>query len=274
MMRFTFLFSVFLFGVTVFPVSSFAEEENVCIDCHAGAEDPPRLVGIVKHWKASVHGENGVKCNNCHGGDPTDFILAMDPEAGFRGKPSPKAIPAFCGRCHIGVYDNYKVSAHQKALSEGKDAPTCVTCHTNHDVKKVTADMLSEEKCGNAGCHPYAKVKFVRDAFIGTEEKLKELEAQLPGLDKEEMKTSDIKEEIFSTRQSLHALTHTLSPKKINEKMDKTNKAIGEIDKRVQGYYTEISQRKTLGVFLIAGSLLWLFIFLRMRKIARSAGKE
>ncbi len=253
------------------PFEAMAEEvENVCIECHSGMDDPPRLKGIVEHWKKSIHGQNGVKCNNCHGGDPTDYILAMDPEAGFRGKPTHQATPAFCGRCHIGVYDNYKVSAHQKALSEGKNAPTCVSCHTNHDVVKVTGSMMSEEKCGNASCHPYAKVKYVKEAFTNIEKRLAQLEAKLPKLDKEEMKTSDIKEEIFASRQSLHALTHTLSQQKIGEKMKKTGETLTEIEQKLQDFDKEVQFRKMLGIFLIAGSFLWLLIFARMRRIARS----
>ena len=43
-------------------------------------------------WKASVHGQNGVGCADCHGGDPTsDQIgVAMDPAAGLHRQARPR----------------------------------------------------------------------------------------------------------------------------------------------------------------------------------------
>ncbi len=42
---------------------------NACIECHSAQEG--RLPEIVHNWNESVHHENGVACQDCHGGDET-----------------------------------------------------------------------------------------------------------------------------------------------------------------------------------------------------------
>ena len=64
--------------------------ETVCIQCH-GAQ-PGRLGEPVKLWRDSIHAENGISCNDCHGGDPKDLANAMSPARGFLGVPKDAAI--------------------------------------------------------------------------------------------------------------------------------------------------------------------------------------
>src|SRR5512143_2111969 len=125
-----FYFSLVL--VLLVPVNSAFPQvtESVCIKCHSGLQG--RLGAPPRDWKGSVHAANGISCNNCHGGDPTDMAMAMSPARGFLGKPTEMAIPGFCGRCHVGVKEDYLASAHGRAL--GKGGPQCVTCHSNHAV--------------------------------------------------------------------------------------------------------------------------------------------
>ena len=94
-------FALLLIGVG----SAVAAEETVCQQCHAGLDS--HLSEPVELWQTSVHADNGVSCHDCHGGDPTDFDMAMSPDRGFIGAPEYEEVPKFCGRCHIGVKEDY-----------------------------------------------------------------------------------------------------------------------------------------------------------------------
>ena len=97
--------------------------EIVCIQCHSTL--PGKYGEPVRLWRGSIHEANGIACNSCHGGDPRDSSKAMSPERGFVGAPKEADIPAFCGRCHVGVLKEYLSSRHGQSLGTG--GPTCVT---------------------------------------------------------------------------------------------------------------------------------------------------
>ena len=141
------------------PAPAAAQEEIVCIQCHGALTG--KLGDPVKLWRGSIHAENGIACNDCHGGDPKDLVNAMSPSRGFLGVPKEKDIPAFCGRCHVGVKNDYLQSAHGKAL--GKGGPTCVTCHGNHQVVKASLDIINEKRCTQ--CHSFERARIIREAM-------------------------------------------------------------------------------------------------------------
>jgi len=144
-------------------------ENYNCITCHLDLEDEV-LTPPVDEWKVSVHREAGVKCADCHGGNPLDEDNAMDPKAGFVGETAIIDIPMLCAKCHSNAkmmrsynqradqYDLYSGSVHgRKLLSGDKEAPTCVSCHGKHKILRVK-DPNSRvfrknipETCG--GCH-------------------------------------------------------------------------------------------------------------------------
>ena len=80
--------------------------------------------GIPADWRKSWHYQNGVSCQDCHGGDPKDAARSMQPESGFVGVPKPKMVPEFCGKCHLGIKENYLESGHGKALMTTGGVPT------------------------------------------------------------------------------------------------------------------------------------------------------
>ncbi len=119
---------------------------SACVACHAflGGE----LGRPVVEWDGSVHRQNGITCDLCHGGDASvdvgdvkslggqDFAdrmsRAMSKDRGFIGKPSGKALFAMCGRCHRQSVDRYAKSIMGKAYLDLKGGPSCVTCHHAH----------------------------------------------------------------------------------------------------------------------------------------------
>ena len=93
-----------------------------------------------------MHWQKGVRCQDCHGGDPTVAeIKAHQAKDDFRAIKSPADIPDFCGRCHSNIeymrhfnpsprtdqLAEYWTSGHGKQLKATGDAKvaTCISCH-------------------------------------------------------------------------------------------------------------------------------------------------
>ncbi len=122
------------------------QKPTACIICHTflGGE----LARPVEQWYGSIHQQNGITCDRCHGGDPSvevgnvkdlagqaftqKMASAMSPARGFVGKPSGKELFTVCSRCHRQSVDRYAKSIMGKAYLEGKGGPSCVTCHHAH----------------------------------------------------------------------------------------------------------------------------------------------
>src|SRR5712691_4651162 len=89
----TVFFRMFALGFVVFTMLAGAtvvlaeDKTDSCVACHAAL--PEQLGAPVEGMKQDIHGENGLSCADCHGGDSTDMDMAasMAPERGFRGKP-------------------------------------------------------------------------------------------------------------------------------------------------------------------------------------------
>ena len=133
-----------------------ADTPDACLSCHLSLdreEDPAdRLFANVEQ---DVHLKIGLGCAGCHGGDPTamdDDEAAMSPDRGFRGVPSRREIPEFCGRCHadVGFMRRYRpevqtdqlaqywTSRHGRLLKQGQEkAATCIDCHGVHGILPV-----------------------------------------------------------------------------------------------------------------------------------------
>lgn len=110
---------------------------NQCVTCH-NSEREALTVG--------VHSEHGMRCIECHGGDPRSRQLPAAHRAPFIGKPGKVGTAQLCGSCHsdpnrmrqfglpTGQLAEYRTSKHgQLVLGQGNhDAPTCTDCHGTH----------------------------------------------------------------------------------------------------------------------------------------------
>lgn len=161
------------------------QAESNCITCHTALLGADATEGPVHDLAGSAHQEAGLSCVDCHGGNPVppadlenfDYTAAKGPGTGFRGAPSRKEVPAFCGRCHsdatymrrfapqqrIDQERQYAISGHGRALREGNTkVATCVDCHGSHgilpasDPRSRVADQRVPETCGT--CHSDAAV--------------------------------------------------------------------------------------------------------------------
>jgi len=122
---------------------------QLCGGCHLKHKSPtPAGFESKEHIDAyldSTHGraitQRGLivaaTCADCHG--MHDVRPAADPKS----KVHRDNVPATCGKCHIGVMDDYEKSIHGKLLAEGDErAPTCTDCHTAHHITKAFGDDI------------------------------------------------------------------------------------------------------------------------------------
>ncbi len=246
------------FLVVLFLCGPVWADDSVCLQCHSGQEG--RLAAPVGQWQTSVHATNGVSCHDCHGGDPTDFGMAMDPSKGFLGVPAYADVPAFCGRCHLGVREDYEGSAHGKALERG--GPQCVMCHGNHAVQKASIELISEKSCSR--CHSYDRAAKVKAAISQTEDSLQRLEDQLDELYRVGIDTEKMNGQLFSTRNDFRRLFHTVNVEKMEAETAGFTTRLGKIDAQVGEIKDELSQRKMIGglvvLLLLAGGCIAMLI--------------
>jgi len=120
-------------------VEGIADTTYGCVSCHANKRTA---------FVLGVHAERGIKCHNCHGGDPSSFSLPGAHRGNFIGKPSKVATATLCGSCHsnpdrmrqyglpTGQLAEFRTSRHGRLLLAGNDqhAPTCTDCHDAHTI--------------------------------------------------------------------------------------------------------------------------------------------
>ncbi len=107
---------------------------SACVACHTFLGG--QLAQPVMEWKGSIHQQNGITCDRCHGGDASVDVgdvkslggqefgdrmsRAMSTSHGFVGKPSGKGLFSMCSRCHSASVDRYARSIMGKAYLDQK----------------------------------------------------------------------------------------------------------------------------------------------------------
>jgi len=133
-----------------------------CIICHADKR---------RAFAQGVHAERGIRCHDCHGGDPTQYEVAPAHRGGFVGSLDKRATVRLCASCHSDPNQmrqygmaadqlaEFRTSRHGQLLLEqgNNDAPTCTDCHEAHtirranDARSVVHPANIPETCGS--CH-------------------------------------------------------------------------------------------------------------------------
>ncbi len=253
--------SILLLGAGLLLIAPLAlAEETVCIQCHGGLEG--RLGAPVAKWRESIHAENGISCHACHGGDPTDFTMAMSPERGFIGVPEYQAVPEFCGRCHVGVKEDYLLSAHGKALAEG--GANCVICHGNHAVVKAGPEIINPEGCSR--CHGYGQAGEIKAAVVETDAMLASLELDLQALGKQGVAIKDMEGATFALRNDFHRLFHSVNVAKVRNETAGFQQQGNEIQQQIEAVHAELDGRKLIGGIVTGLLILASLICFLIRK--------
>lgn len=151
---------------------------NACVRCHENL--PGRLGEIVSlEWRHSVHHDNSVGCDGCHGGDASlraeQFpdaeafkqashlsrdarFLAMTQATGqFVNRVRGREVSYFCGKCHALVKEKHLGSPH----GDNGD-PTCLYCHARspegrvtHRIEHASLDIIDPRSRDQGGlCSP------------------------------------------------------------------------------------------------------------------------
>lgn len=134
---------------------------QTCGACHKNAEVAEKL-GIKQPnagqlYLDSLHGSALVRegllaaptCTDCHSASH-EIRRASDP----RSTVHRSQIPATCGHCHKGAFDEFSVGIHGKKLAQGDErAPDCSACHTAHQIVRPSGEfkLASDALCGK--CH-------------------------------------------------------------------------------------------------------------------------
>lgn len=250
-------FSLALTCVLSVPPAAAQQEETVCIQCHAGQEG--HLGAPVQAWKDSVHDRNGIGCHDCHGGDPTDFAMAMSPERGFVGVPEHAEIPEFCGKCHVGVLEDYQKSAHGQALQAG--GAQCVTCHGSHAVEEAKLDLINSDSCSR--CHEYGRAEDIKEILVDTDGQIKSLEEELSRLSEIGSNVEKFQGQLFSLRNTFHRAFHTVKVERIREQTGPVLEGLESLREEIAALESGLGQRKfwggvTIALLVVAGILFFL----------------
>ncbi|MHC4405226.1 MAG: cytochrome c3 family protein [Planctomycetota bacterium] len=136
-------------------------EEYSCKLCHgkegmlADDEETRHLIVTEEHMTGDVHWQKGLRCHDCHGGNPNlDEYEDHRSDESFRSPGSPGEIPEFCGHCHSNIeymsryapsprtdqVTKYWASSHGARLNDHPDdagVATCVSCHGHHGIRTV-----------------------------------------------------------------------------------------------------------------------------------------
>ena len=225
-------------------------EEIVCITCHGAM--PGKYGEPVRLWKGSIHAENGIACNACHGGDPKDAANAMKKERGFLGAPTYNDVPSFCGRCHVGVLKDYLASGHGRALATG--GPNCVICHGNHQVVKASLELINEKSCSR--CHSYERAKLIRGAMQETEGMIVALDARIAGYKEVGIDTDRLEKGLFSQRNQFHSLFHNVDVKRVTAESTRIKAELNKLETALKGLDEQGRKRKLAGGIAVAAALL------------------
>ena len=239
--------------------ASAEQPETVCIQCHSSL--PDKLGAPVNLWRKSIHAENGISCNGCHGGDPKNAADAMNRSRGFLGAPKQVEVPAFCGRCHPGVMKDYLASAHGKALGLG--GPTCFTCHSNHLVLKASLDLINEKTCSQ--CHSFERAKTIKAAMQQTEGSIIGIGRRIDAFQAVGVDTDRLGKALFATRNRFHTLFHDVNVARVRSESAQINAELAKLDRDLKVIEQTRAKRKLAGGIAVAFLLImaWLVHLLK-----------
>src|ERR1043166_10160114 len=113
-----------------------------CLSCHDKQQT---------EFAASAHGQAGLSCVDCHGGDPKAKDETAHATDNFKRPDNKRAIAELCASCHGDVrkmnpyglptdqFARYQTSKHGEQLFEKGDqkVAVCTDCHGVHDIAKA-----------------------------------------------------------------------------------------------------------------------------------------
>lgn len=222
------------------------EAPNSCIDCHKGLEDA-RLREPVALWSASVHAEVGNTCDGCHGGNPADTAKSsMAKENNFYAAPKKNEIVQFCGKCHKELSENFMKSEHGTTGEQ-----TCIGCHGSHTIRRISIDIINEEKCSE--CHDYDEAEKLKNILQGLHGKFQESKSKakrITGLPTEPLNKE--LDKVWTKLRQVRMISHTFDIPKVETFAQKTGESIDQVDIEITRLLDVVRERKIWGYAAVA----------------------
>lgn len=133
-----------------------AFSKNHCVTCHSRLTAPLSVSSKYYDWHTSLHRDNGVGCEKCHGGDPTTDERERAHQGVFpadhpESRVHPAHLPETCQACHPRVVASFVESRHYQKLKESNMGPSCATCHEHMAAAVVQSPTEVAALC--ARCH-------------------------------------------------------------------------------------------------------------------------
>ncbi|MBI2058717.1 MAG: hypothetical protein HYT87_03020 [Nitrospirae bacterium] len=252
-----------------FVATAWAEDippENQCVKCHLEQEEENEDLAIPpKEWRESIHHENSIACNDCHGGNPAaseEEDAHDEEESEFIGAPADDDVPAVCGKCHVAIQENYVKSKHW--LTKKEKRPVCITCHEAHRIKKANLDLINEDTCSE--CHKYERSKRIKVAMTDAEARLVELENRIAVLRSEGWDVRSLQQAHFAQRNVFHHLSHILDLDRVIEIAETVTKDARILATRIGEQEDVLKRRQIAGGFFTVFLLIGAFVIHRKRK--------
>jgi cytochrome b subunit of formate dehydrogenase len=122
---------------------------EICEKCHAN----PAIAGKynlppadkIEAYKDSIHGRGVIRsgllvsatCVSCH--TAHSVLPKTDPKSSIYKFN----VPSTCGKCHLGILEDFRVSEHGKQwLAGSPKGPGCVTCHGSHSIQNPESQQF------------------------------------------------------------------------------------------------------------------------------------
>jgi hypothetical protein len=244
-----------------------------CSKCHSDTEKMKAFEHFDDapvDWKKSVHADAVLKkgdtsaptcttCHSAHGVTPSGVT----------------AMPLVCAECHVREADLFSKSPH-KAAFEKMDQPGCITCHSNHEIVKPSAEFIGIDDpaiCGTCHGDPDTKgeatIKEIRaridklGAAVDQARTVVERAAEAGMLvDDGQLALREAVQQQILTRVAVH----TISAKAISAPTDKGLAAAAKAEKSGWDALAELQVRRrglAVATLLILGFLVTLGLYIR-----------
>jgi len=236
-------------------------EVSACVDCHTSDQMREDYRDIPEQWRKSWHYRNDVSCHDCHGGNKDDETMPDFHLRDCAGAPEPVNVPKLCGRCHVGILENYLMSGHAKTLKATGEAPSCVTCHGSHNIQKASISIISEQLCSR--CHSYERAKQIKQALFSTEKQIAEIESGLSILKESGVLNAKAERSFFSTQVEFRALFHATDVGLISDRTEEFVQRLGALRSEIDESFEALRFRRNFSAFILLiivglGVTLWL----------------
>ena len=131
-------------------------------------------------------------------------------------------------------------------------------------MRKASVALINEALCTQ--CHSFANGQRIKAAFVSAETALQEMRAQLTALHRRGMPTKSFEGKLFSLRNALHQMTHTLDVTRIQATTDTVLATLAEMKPELHALRQRIHRRwlggAAVGAFLLVVVMV-LAMFLR-----------